>query len=113
MRSSRPRVLLSKSSSAFFGTPGSFGSMDNRSFSLQLAGRVSSPFTYLTELGAEVRSGAWSVWKAVLVKPFVLGSGHRLELSVKVDNLFDFRDVALVDPGRRFTIGVSYGLVKR
>ncbi len=77
-------------------------------FSLQLAGRMSSPFSYYTELGTRVESRAYNIWKAVLTKPFDLGRGHTLDVQFKVDNLFGFRDVAFIDPGRRFLIGLKY-----
>lgn len=86
-------------------------------FSLQIAGRMNSPILnqYVgtdVDTGAEVivreQSKTYDIWKLTLVKPFRLGK-HTLEATVKVDNIFDFRDAGFVNPGRTFLVGLRYG----
>jgi outer membrane receptor for ferrienterochelin and colicins len=88
------------------------GSVWQSPFSLRMAGRLSSPFTYYTELGGAQRSKAYSIWKVILVKPFTIAERHTVEVSFKVDNLFDFRDMSFINPGRQFMIGLHYNFNK-
>lgn len=43
----------------------------------------------------------------MLVKPFRINK-HTIEVTFKVDNLFNFREASFVDPGRQFLIGIRY-----
>lgn len=91
------------------------GSVMRSPFSLQMAGRFNSPKLYQsrTEEGGEQvtvdeRSKRYNIWKIVAVKPFRLRK-HTLETTLKVDNLFGFRDKSFVSPGRTFMVGLRYG----
>ncbi|MDR2556978.1 MAG: TonB-dependent receptor [Bacteroidales bacterium] len=85
-------------------------------FSIQIAGRVNSPVLYqymVTDNNGDSyaekeQSKAYSVWKIVAVKPFYFKGGHVLELTFKVDNLFNFKDVSFINPGRQYMIGLRY-----
>lgn len=80
-------------------------------FSLQLAGRLNSPILYQSVDSSgqisRTESKSYSIWKLTLVKPFVIGD-HRLELTAKVDNIFNFREASFIDPGRQFLFGIRY-----
>lgn len=91
------------------------GSIMKSPFSLQLAGRMNSPILYQqmvtgedgTQQAVFTESKSYSVWKAVLVKPFRFG-GNVLDFTFKVDNLFDFKDSSFINPGRQYLIGIRY-----
>ena len=84
-------------------------------FSLQIAGRMNSPKLYQQIItgsdGSQTvsmeESDPYSIWKIVLVKPFRINK-HTIEVTFKVDNLFNFREASFVDPGRQFLIGIRY-----
>jgi outer membrane receptor for ferrienterochelin and colicins len=84
-------------------------------FSLQLAGKMNSPILYQEVLtgddGSETvetsRSKSYSIWKVVLVKPFRLKK-HTLELTLKCDNLFNFKETSFINPGRQYLVGLRY-----
>ena len=84
-------------------------------FSLQIAGRMNSPKLYQPIItgsdGSQTvsmeESDPYSIWKIVLVKPFRINK-HTIEVTFKVDNLFNFREATFVDPGRQFLIGIRY-----
>ena len=84
-------------------------------FSLQIAGRMNSPKLYQQIItgsdGSQTvsmeESDPYSIWKIVLVKPFRINR-HAIEVTFKVDNLFNFREASFVDPGRQFLIGIRY-----
>lgn len=91
------------------------GKIARSPFSLQFAGRMNSPILYqqvvtdnqgneTTEL---TQSKAYSIWKAVLVKPFRINK-HTVELTLKVDNIFDFKEASFINPGRQYLIGIRY-----
>lgn len=84
-------------------------------FSLQFAGRVNSPILYqqvitdnqneqITEL---TQSKPYSIWKVVLVKPFRIHK-HTLEVTLKCDNIFNFKEASFINPGRQYLIGIRY-----
>ena len=75
-------------------------------FSLQIAGRASSP-RYSYDDGERVETEAFTIWRATLVKPITLGK-HRLEATIKADNLFDFTDTYYVSAGRQYLFGLRY-----
>ena len=41
------------------------------------------------------------------MKPFRVGDG-KLELTLKCDNLFGFKDPTFINPGRQYLIGLRY-----
>ena len=91
------------------------GKIARSPFSLQIAGRFHSPKIYQSvstdaagnEIVTEENSKSYSIWKATLVKPFRL-SKHTFELTLKVDNIFDFKDASFVNPGCQYLIGLRY-----
>jgi outer membrane receptor for ferrienterochelin and colicins len=92
------------------------GSLWRSPFSLGLYARLSSPMLYWSanadvSAGADavqlVRSKAYSIFKAVLTKTFKWKQ-HLLELTFKVDNIFNFHDVSFVDSGRKYLAGIRY-----
>lgn len=88
------------------------GKIARSPFSLQFAGRVNSPILYqqATTDNQEpllTKSNPYSIWKAVLVKPFRINK-HTLELTLKCDNIFNFKEASFINPGRQFLIGIRY-----
>lgn len=91
------------------------GKVARSPFSLQFAGRVNSPILYqqmVTDNGDNqvselTESDAYSIWKAVLVKPFRMNK-HTLELTLKCDNIFNFKEASFINPGRQYLVGVRY-----
>ncbi len=91
------------------------GKVAQSPFSLQLSGRINSPILYqkvvTDDSGKEsteiTSSKAYSIWKAVLVKPIRLKK-HSLELTLKVDNIFNFKESSFINPGRQYLAGVRY-----
>jgi outer membrane receptor for ferrienterochelin and colicins len=85
-------------------------------FSIQFAGRVNSPVLYqymVTDndgntYAEKEQSKAYSIFKIAAVKPFYFKGGHVLELTFKIDNLFDFKDTSFINPGRQYMIGLRY-----
>lgn len=91
------------------------GKIARSPFSFQFAGRVNSPKLYqsvvtdnngqqTTELS---ESKPYNIWKVVIVKPFRINK-HNLELTLKCDNIFNFKEVSFINPGRQFLIGLRY-----
>lgn len=91
------------------------GKIARSPFSIQITGRMNSPKLYQsivtdsngmtsTELS---ESSPYNIWKIVLVKPFRINK-HTLELTLKCDNIFNFKEVSFVNPGRQFMIGLRY-----
>lgn len=82
-------------------------------FSLQFAGRLNSPILYQQvapdgqESPSLTESKPYSIWKAVLVKPFKINN-HTIELTFKCDNIFDFKEASFINPGRQYLIGIRY-----
>ncbi|MEG2758980.1 MAG: hypothetical protein RR908_03825, partial [Rikenellaceae bacterium] len=78
-------------------------------------GRLNSPIYYQELMGdlpspdvvPLAKSKSYAIWKAVLVKPFHIAK-HTVELTLKVDNIFDFKDVSFIDSGRQYLIGIKY-----
>ncbi len=91
------------------------GRVSDSPFSLQLAGRINSPQIYqLIELDAAgkeqvvtQKSEVLSIWKLTWVKPYFIDK-HKIELTVKIDNLFNVQNNLTVNPGRQYLIGVKY-----
>ncbi|MBE9487572.1 MAG: TonB-dependent receptor [Bacteroidetes bacterium] len=91
------------------------GKIARSPFSLQFAGRLNSPKLYqekvIDDSGSEVinrkESKKYSIWKAVLVKPFRINK-NTIEVTLKVDNIFDFKESSFVNPGRQYLIGLRY-----
>lgn len=84
-------------------------------FSLQIAGRLSSARLYqkmtTNDKGENIvelnESNPYSIWKMVLVKPFRINK-HTLEVTLKCDNIFNFKEESFVNPGRQYMIGLRY-----
>ncbi|MDR1745715.1 MAG: TonB-dependent receptor [Tannerella sp.] len=84
-------------------------------FSLLFAGRLHSPKLYQQMVSdangvsqAEfTQSKSYSIWKAALVKPFLLKK-HAFELTLKAENIFNFRESSFIDPGRQYLAGIRY-----
>lgn len=84
-------------------------------FSLQVAGRMNSPKLYQQVVtdsngvqSSELsESKPYNIWKVVLVKPFRINK-HTLEFTLKCDNIFNFKEVSFVNPGRQYMIGLRY-----
>ena len=75
-------------------------------YSLQISGRFSSPHSY--ESGDNTLwSKPYNIWKIVATKHFNLGR-HDIGLTLKCDNVFNFRDPTFVNPGRQYLIGLTY-----
>lgn len=91
------------------------GTIMNSPFSLRFAGRMNSPILYQEEstdkdgnvVVSKKESKDYSVWKAVFVKPFRFYK-HTLELTLKCNNIFDFKDSNFTDPGRTYMAGLRY-----
>jgi outer membrane receptor for ferrienterochelin and colicins len=84
-------------------------------FSLQFAGRMNSSILY-QELAANAdgieqaeltQSKSYSIWKAVLVKPFNIKK-HTIEIMLKIDNIFNFKEASFINPGRQYMAGLRY-----
>jgi outer membrane receptor for ferrienterochelin and colicins len=74
---------------------------------LQVGGRVHSPFTYMTLTEGFKKSGTYSVWRAAASRPIDIGR-HTVELTARVENIFGFADPSFADPGRQYMIGLKY-----
>lgn len=91
------------------------GKIARSPFSLQVAGRMNSPKLYnevVTDSNGEQstklsQSSSYDIWKVVLVKPFRI-SKHTIEVTLKCDNVFDFKEVSFINPGRQFMVGLRY-----
>lgn len=91
------------------------GKVLNSPFSLQLAGRITSPILYHEQVSnpdgttstTKEQSKPYNIWKVVLQKPFRLRK-HTLELTLKCDNLFGFADNSFVNPGRQYMAGLRW-----
>lgn len=91
------------------------GQIARSPFSLQFAGRVNSPILYqqmITDSQGNqtpelTQSDPYSIWKVVLVKPFRINK-HTLELTLKCDNMFNFKEASFINPGRQYLIGIRY-----
>ncbi|MDR0506719.1 MAG: TonB-dependent receptor [Dysgonamonadaceae bacterium] len=92
-----------------------YGKVFKSPFSLQVAGRLNSPKLYqqmVTDSNgdalAELKSSkSYSIWKAVLVKSFKI-KRHTMELTLKADNIFNFKEVSFINPGRQYLAGIRY-----
>lgn len=92
------------------------GNIMKSPFSVQMAGRITSPKLYqsVTEDSDGVaiveknESKPYNIWKIIFSKPVRLGKDHSIDLSLKCDNIFNFREESFIDPGRKFLVGVRY-----
>ena len=75
-------------------------------YSLQIAGRFSSPHSYESD-DETLWSKPYNIWKIVATKHFGFGR-HDIGLTLKCDNVFNFRDPTFVNPGRQYLIGLTY-----
>ena len=91
------------------------GKVAKSPFSLQFAGRMNSPILYQEVLTADdgtqttdlSESKTYSIWKAILVKPLRIQK-HTLELTLKCDNIFNFKESSYINSGREYRIGLRY-----
>lgn len=91
------------------------GKIARSPFSLQLSGRMNSPIKFdaiiTDEEGNEIisfsESKPYSIWKVTFVKPFNIGR-NSVELTIKCDNLFNFKEESFINPGRTFYLGLRY-----
>lgn len=91
------------------------GKIHRSPFSLQFAGRLTSPKLYGTietddngnELTIYEESKSYNIWKIALVKPFRINK-HTIELTLKADNIFGFTDESYISPGRQYLVGIKY-----
>jgi outer membrane receptor for ferrienterochelin and colicins len=91
------------------------GAICKSPFSLQLAGRMNSHLLYQEMITAAdgsqyaelTESKSYSIWKVVLVKPFQFKK-HTLELTLKADNIFNFKETSFINPGRQYLAGLRY-----
>ena len=82
------------------------GQLPRGPYSLQLAGRFSSPRLYESD-GNKRQSKPYHIWKVIFTKQFRLPR-NLLELTLKCDNLFHFQDPTFINPGRQYLIGIRY-----
>lgn len=93
------------------------GELMERPFSLQFSGRMTSPILqqYLEEnangnsLLSDLSSDPYNIWKVTFIKPIRIDE-HLFEVTLKVDNLFNFSDIYFTNPGRQFLAGLRYKL---
>ncbi len=91
------------------------GKIARSPFSLQFAGRLTSPKLYeqmVTDSNGEQsavisESSPYNIWKVTLVKPFRLNK-HTVELTLKCDNIFNFEETSFINPGRQYLVGLRY-----
>jgi len=87
----------------------------NSPFSLQMSGRIHSAKLYqsseIDSSGKEIitkdESKPYSIWKLAFSKPIRIQK-HTIELSLKCDNIFNFKEESFVNPGRQFLVGIRY-----
>ena len=93
------------------------GEVMKRPFSLQFSGRMTSPILqqYMEEdesgnpVVADFSSDPYNIWKVTFIKPIRINE-HLFEVTLKVDNLFNFNDIYFTNPGRQFLAGLRYKL---
>jgi outer membrane receptor for ferrienterochelin and colicins len=93
------------------------GEVMKRPFSLQFSGRMTSPILqqYMEEdesgnpVVADFSSDPYNIWKVTFIKPLRINE-HLFEVTLKVDNLFNFSDIYFTNPGRQFLAGLRYKL---
>lgn len=84
-------------------------------FSLMLSSRYNSPILYQssdlnsdnTEKVIKLQSKPYSIWK-VVVRQSVTIHKHSFSITLKCDNLFNFKDTSFIDPGRQYLVGLQY-----
>ncbi len=78
---------------------------------MQLSGRITSPRLYNERDSDDnlitTESNPYNIWKATLVKPFRINK-HTIELTLKVDNIFNFKDPSYINSGTQYMVGVRY-----
>jgi len=84
-------------------------------FSLKFSGYMNSPILF-EEMNVDSdgtisvdksKSSSYSVWKTVFVMPIRLQK-HNVELSLKCNNLFNFKDTSFINSGREYMVGLRY-----
>jgi len=87
------------------------GKIARSPISIQIAGRITSPRQY-SEIDSDdniitTESNSYNIWKIALVKPFRINK-HTIELTLKADNIFNFKDPSYVNSGTQFLVGIRY-----
>lgn len=87
------------------------GKIARSPISIQFAGRVTSPRQY-SEMDSDdnliqTESNPYNIWKIALVKPFRIKK-HTIEVSLKADNIFNFKDPSYVNSGTQYLVGIRY-----
>lgn len=91
------------------------GKVADSPFTLHCSGRLASPIlneyietdVYGNDIIINNSSNPYNIWKATFIKPVRINV-HLLELILKCDNIFNFRDIYFTNPGRQYMIGLRY-----
>ena len=87
------------------------GAIARSPISIQFAGRVTSPRQYSETDGngdiISTESNPYNIWKIAIVKPIRIKK-HTIEISLKADNIFNFKDPSYVSSGTQFLVGIRY-----
>lgn len=86
------------------------GKIFRNPFSLQMSGTLNSPRQYsefIDDILVQTESKSYSIWKVALVVPVRIKK-HTIEVSAKIDNIFNFKDVSYVNSGRQYLLGIRY-----
>jgi len=84
-------------------------------FSIQLSGRKNSPKLYQSlttdgegnEVTIKEKSKTYNIWKATLVVPIRIKQ-QLIEITLKCDNIFSFKEESFTNPGQQYLIGLLY-----
>ncbi len=87
------------------------GKIVTEPLSVNITGKFNSPRRYSDEdeNGNDVilESATYNIWKIAVVKPIHI-KRHTIEVTAKVDNLFNFQTPSYVTSGRMYLIGLRY-----
>ncbi len=77
---------------------------------LMITGRFHSPKKYLMD-NNWIKSKNFKIVKLTLNSPIEFNS-HKIDLSLKIDNLFNFKESSFIDPGRALYFAIRYNFNK-
>lgn len=77
---------------------------------IMITGRFHSPKKYLMD-NNWIKSKNFKIVKLTLNSPIEFNS-HRIDLSLKIDNLFNFKESSFIDPGRAIYFAIRYNFNK-
>jgi len=91
------------------------GKLFQNPFSVQLSGRMNSPKLYQSltmdnegnQITIKEKSKTYNIWKATLVVPIRVKQ-HLIEITMKCDNIFSFKEETFTNPGQQYLLGLSY-----